>query len=125
RGEVVRVVLSVSTPSARNFVAIEDPIPAGFEPINFALATTAAGDAKLLGEKADNEWLSFEELREERAGAYARTLEPGLPTWTYLARATTSGKFTAPAPRALEMYASETRGRGAAESVVIRAADAI
>src|SRR5690606_32994041 len=34
RGELVRVDLYVSLPTARNFVVVDDPVPGGLEPVN-------------------------------------------------------------------------------------------
>jgi uncharacterized protein YfaS (alpha-2-macroglobulin family) len=51
--------------------------------------------------------------------AFTTLLQPGRGDIVYLALATTPGDFAAPAPRAEEMYAPETFGRGAAERVVI------
>ena len=44
----------------------------------------------------------------------------GLTELVYLARATTAGTFAAPAPRAEEMYAPDTWGRGPSATVTIR-----
>lgn len=49
-GEVVRGKITLTTPDAYNFVAIEDFIPAGFELVNFKLSTE---DQSL---KPKNEW---------------------------------------------------------------------
>jgi len=44
----------------------------------------------------------------------------GVYTYTYVARATTPGVFVVPPPRAEEMYAPETFGRGATDIVTVR-----
>src|SRR5262249_5672159 len=40
-GDLVRVTLSLDLPKERRFVAMTDPIPAGFEPVETWFATTA------------------------------------------------------------------------------------
>ena len=41
-GDLVRVTLSLDLPKERRYVAVTDPIPAGFEPVESWFATTAA-----------------------------------------------------------------------------------
>ena len=43
----------------------------------------------------------------------------GRPHYSYVARATTPGTFVVPPPKAEEMYAPETFGRGATDRVVV------
>src|SRR5690606_20949031 len=45
RGELVRVDLFVSLPTARNFLVVEDPVPGGLEPVSRDLATASTIDA--------------------------------------------------------------------------------
>src|SRR5690606_40870995 len=45
RGELVRVDLFVSVPSARHFVVVDDPVPGGLEPLNPELANVSQVDA--------------------------------------------------------------------------------
>ena len=45
-GELVRVDLYVSLPTARNFVVVDDPVPGGLEPVNRDLATASEVDAE-------------------------------------------------------------------------------
>ena len=40
-------------------------------------------------------------------------------TYSYFARATTPGRFVVPPPKAEEMYAPETFGRGASAVVIV------
>jgi uncharacterized protein YfaS (alpha-2-macroglobulin family) len=44
-GELVRVDLFVSLPTARNFVVVDDPVPGGLEPVDRQLATASTVDA--------------------------------------------------------------------------------
>jgi len=63
--------------------------------------------------------VDHQNLRDDRAEAFAATLRPGVYQFEYMARATTRGHFIAPAPHAEEMYTPETRGRGAVDDVVV------
>ena len=58
-------------------------------------------------------------VRADRFEAFRLRLNPGRYELTYIAIATTPGNFAAPAPRAEEMYAPETFGRGAAARVIV------
>src|SRR5262249_26764483 len=45
-GDLIRVALSLDLPKERRYVAVTDPIPAGFEAVESWFATTAADMAK-------------------------------------------------------------------------------
>jgi uncharacterized protein YfaS (alpha-2-macroglobulin family) len=124
-GSVVRVRVSMVAPARRYHVALVDPLPAGLEPLNPALATT--GDLPLDPKASGTDrywywsraWYEHENLRDDRAEAFASLLWEGVHEYTYTARATTPGTFVAAAPKAEEMYDPETYGRGASERVII------
>ena len=58
-------------------------------------------------------------MRAERFEAFSTLVPPGRREISYVALATTPGDFAAPAPRAEEMYATETFGRGAAARLIV------
>ena len=58
-------------------------------------------------------------MRDERVEAFASLLYAGVHEYTYVAAATTPGVFVAPPPKAEEMYAPETFGRGASDRVIV------
>ena len=64
-------------------------------------------------------WYEHQNLRDERAEAFSALLWEGVHTYRYVARATTPGAFVVPPPKAEEMYAPETFGRGATDRVII------
>jgi alpha-2-macroglobulin len=64
-------------------------------------------------------WYEHENLRDERAEAFASLLWEGVHTYSYLARATTPGTFVVPPPKAEEMYHPETFGRGAGDKLIV------
>jgi alpha-2-macroglobulin len=124
-GARVRVTLTMVAASRRLHVALVDPLPAGFEPLNPALRG-AERDVRPAGEAAGGgrrwwwgPWFEHQNLRDDRAEAFTSLLPAGVYTYSYVARATTPGVFTAPPPRAEEMYAPETFGRGGTDRVEV------
>jgi len=125
-GARVRVTLTLTAPSRRLHVALVDPLPAGFEPVNAELQgarpappgpdDAPAGDWEWWWQRY---WYEHQNLRDQRAEAFTSLLRAGTYTWSYLARATTPGSFVAPPPHAEEMYSPETFGRGASDRVTV------
>lgn len=138
-GARVRVSLVMTARARRYHVALVDPLPAGFEPLDPSLATTArdaASDGSRVGVVggpglggpgrgaghwwwSSRPWFDHENLRDDRAEAFASLLWEGSYRYRYTARATTPGTFTAGPPKAEEMYSPEVFGRGATDRVVI------
>ena len=137
-GARVRVRLTMVAPTRRYHVALVDPLPAGLEALNPALATTGSlpedggsdvtplgvpglGGARHLGAEAwwSHPWFDHQNLRDERVEAFAALLWEGVHSYRYIARATTPGSFIVPPPKAEEMYSPETFGRGATDRVVV------
>jgi hypothetical protein len=137
-GARVRVKLTLVAPGRRHHVALVDPIPAGLEALNPVLATTGTiprgpadtvdvtGAPGLGGPGGRGHWwwwrrvwYDHQNLRDERAEAFASLLFEGVYTYSYVARATTPGRFVVPPARAEEMYHPETFGRGATDHLVV------
>ena len=59
------------------------------------------------------------QVRDDRVEAFSSLLWEGVHAYAYVARATTPGTFIVPPPKAEEMYAPETFGRGATDRVVV------
>jgi hypothetical protein len=125
-GARVRVRLTMAAPARRYHVALVDPLPAGLEALNPALAVTGSVPQDEKGEAAKRNpwswwrtWFEHQNLRDERAEAFASLLREGVHTYSYVARATTPGTFVVPPSRAEEMYHPETFGRGATDRVVV------
>jgi uncharacterized protein YfaS (alpha-2-macroglobulin family) len=126
RGAQVRIRVTMAAPAERAHVALVDPLPAGLEAVNTALAVSAPApeDPKARGVHFGAwfwkwTWYEHQNLRDERAEAFASFLPAGVFDYSYVARATTPGTFIAPPPKAEEMYAPETFGRGAGDRVVV------
>lgn len=121
-GSLVRVRLLVHNPDARHYVAVDDLLPGGLEPLNTALKTTEAVDlgapnpAVLAGLGV----LSYQEMRDHRVAFYADEMLPGDYEFVYVARATTPGTFFLPAGRTEAMYAPDQYGTSGGGLVVIR-----
>jgi uncharacterized protein YfaS (alpha-2-macroglobulin family) len=128
-GALVRVRVTMVAPARRYHVALVDPLPAGFEPLNSALAASESVPPDPPAEAAkggrgipwwwQSAWYEHQNLRDERIEAFASLLWDGVYDYTYVARATTPGDFVVPPPKAEEMYDPETFGRGAADRVVV------
>ena len=126
-GARVRVRLTLVAQSRRYHVALVDPLPAGFEALNPALAVT--GDIPKDPASQANPyggwwwwgpWYEHQNLRDERAEAFTSLLWEGVYTYTYVARATTPGEFIVPPTKAEDMYSPEVFGRSGTERVVVK-----
>lgn len=126
-GARVRVRVTLVAPARRTLVAMMDPLPAGFEAQNPALAVTGTLPVDPNAQQAGGRywwwhrpWYSHQNLRDERAEAFADLLWPGVHEYVYTAVATTPGRFVVPPPKVEEMYHPETFGRGASAKVIVR-----
>jgi uncharacterized protein YfaS (alpha-2-macroglobulin family) len=125
-GKKVRVRVTMVAPDRRYHVALVDPMPAGFEVMNPALAVTgeipkdpkaqSSGDPYWYWHST---WYEHQNMRDERVEAFASLVWEGVHEYVYTARATTPGTFVVPPPKAEEMYSPEVFGRGAGDSVVV------
>jgi len=126
-GSRVRVTLEMAAPARRSHVALVDPLPAGLEAVNPALATTGSvpdEDDDQVGIRPwwNPRWYEHQNLRTERVEAFTTRLAGGVYTYEYVARATTPGEFVVPPAKAEEMYHPETFGRTGTARMVVRSA---
>jgi len=129
RGDVVRVDLFVSLPTARHFVVVNDPVPGGLETVNSDLATASTLDAEAGKFQASKEswWFHFsnwsdygryfwsfyhKELRHDSARFYADYLPAGNYHLSYTAQAIAVGEFVVMPVSAEEMYDPDVYGKG-------------
>ncbi|WP_373048020.1 MG2 domain-containing protein [Vulgatibacter sp.] len=137
-GELVRVRVRIASNQQRHYAAIEVPLPAGLEAVDTSLASTAAlprtqeeegpGEGyeyesaeDLYGDRPPEDfgpWAerfyspwSHTEIRDDRVLLFADQLPPGVHVASFVARATTPGRFVLPPVHAEEMYAPEVFGR--------------
>ncbi|HSO40060.1 MAG TPA: alpha-2-macroglobulin family protein [Labilithrix sp.] len=128
-GSKVRVRVSMVAQSRRYHVALVDPIPAGLEALNPALAVTGEipKDPKNEATQAkggrywywNRTWYEHQNMRDERVEAFASLLYDGVWDYSYVAKATTPGVYVVPPPKAEEMYSPETFGRGAGDRMIV------
>ncbi len=118
-GSLAVVTLDVVVPQETLFVAVDDPLPAGFEAVNATLLTESAEQQRTLDEAAQREgvpqrsWEGFNhiEMHDNRVRLFADSLTAGAHTHRYLIRALTPGTFQVPGSKAEQMYAPEVFGR--------------
>jgi len=122
-GDVVAVTLKVVIPQPRYFVVVDDPLPAGFVPINPAFETESKELFKEIQKrKREFWWQGFKhiEMSNEKILLFADYLSPGIYTHTYLVRVTTPGIYHLPPAKVEEMYTPEIFGRSEEREVVIK-----
>lgn len=141
RGEVVRIDLYLSIPSARNFVVVDDPLPGGLETVNTDLATASTVDDNAAAyeaaggswwfnysdwqEYAHSRWSFYHrELRHDAARFYADWLPAGNYHLSYAAQAVAEGDFAMMPVGASEMYDPDVYARGVAGELKVEATDA-
>lgn len=141
-GDLVRVRVRVATNQERHWAAFEVPLPAGLEPVDTSLATTAgakrnpdeegpsgdyeyesdedqyAGSAYEEEEGRESVWaysfwspFNHIETRDSKVVLFADHLPPGIHVSSFVARATTPGKFLLKPAHGELMYEPEVFGR--------------
>ncbi len=125
-GSRVQVKLTMVAPARRYHVALVDPLPAGLEPMNPALAVTGTIPLSPSEQQSRGRfwywmgtWYEHQNMRDERVEAFTSLLWGGVYSYSYAARATTPGDFVVPPTKAEEMYAPETFGRSASDRVIV------
>jgi uncharacterized protein YfaS (alpha-2-macroglobulin family) len=121
-GSLVRVRVKIKTNSEHHYVAIDDKLPAGLEPLNTSLATTerVSQDQFTTITQRSLAVLSYNEIRDHRVAFYVDEMLPAEYEYTYVARATTPGIFLRPAGRVEAMYQPEICGTTKIDEVVIK-----
>jgi hypothetical protein len=124
-GARIRVKITMATSNRRYHVALVDPLPAGLEIINPALAVS--GDVPQDPDSNTNRygwwwwgtWYEHQNMRDERAEAFTTLLWDGVYTYSYVTRATTPGTFVVPPAKAEEMYTPEVFGRSDGDILIV------
>lgn len=124
-GDLIRVTVVLTLRGEGRYLALTDPLPAGFEPLDGWLRTTAT-DLNLTGSAEETSWdrwrsgtFQHVEKHADRVVAFATRLASGRHKFSYLVRATTAGTFNAPGARVEAMYAPELTGRSDAATVIV------
>jgi alpha-2-macroglobulin len=125
-GQLVLVDLLLESVEAREQVVVEDPLPAGLEPVDLGFETTTQAlsqsiestQAELDARAAGGTWarpsrpqLVHREIHDDKVLLFLAHIEPGIHHLRYLARATTPGRFVMPPTRASCMYDPEVFGQ--------------
>jgi uncharacterized protein YfaS (alpha-2-macroglobulin family) len=130
-GDLVRVTLSFLLPKDRHYVAVTDPLPAGFEAVESWFETTKSSltqQAVQAGARSQEGWRAYAgvgyfdhiERHDDRMEMFATSLSEGAHTISYVVRATTSGTFRTAPTRVEEMYSPEIFGRTASTQIEVR-----
>ena len=129
-GDLVRVTLKLDLTKERRYVAVTDPLPAGFEPVESWFASTAATLRASQDDQGEVEqdWSAWwrrggfdhVERHDDRVLLFATRLSEGSHEFTYIVRATTAGTFRTAPSRAEEMYEPEVFGRTGTAMVEVR-----
>jgi uncharacterized protein YfaS (alpha-2-macroglobulin family) len=128
-GDVVTVKLVVKADAAQKWVAMVDPIPAGFEVLNPKLASggTAQPGKPAPQQPSQDPWAKrwgyvqwdHQELRDDRVLWFADNLYGGHYELTYQARATIDGSFSAMPATIEAMYQPHVRGRSTPAKITV------
>ena len=120
QGDLVLVRLTIVAPHTLHYVVVNDALPAGLEAVDQSLETNQQS-AQPNQFKWDDliykgwGWWLFDHIQyhDERVELSATELPPGTYVYSYLARASTIGKFQVVPPIAQEFYFPDVYGRGA------------
>jgi uncharacterized protein YfaS (alpha-2-macroglobulin family) len=133
-GNLVLVDLLLESAEPREQVVIDDPLPAGLEPLDVALDTSSQNervqdDGPHAGDRHQALFqygVAFRspsgmhrEEHDDRVLTFLSHIDPGIYHFRYLARATTPGDFVVPPTRASCMYSPEAWGESAASRFVV------
>ncbi|MBI3361423.1 MAG: alpha-2-macroglobulin, partial [Chloroflexi bacterium] len=116
-GQDVKVTLTIVAPNDLYYVVVEDPFPAGMEPVDTSLLTTSVvgenpGYSDPFGYGWGWWWFSNTDLRDEKLTLFATYLPKGTYTYTYTLHASLVGKYNVIPTTANEFYFPEVMGRG-------------
>jgi hypothetical protein len=128
-GSAVKVELTVHTDATLVYLTLNDPIPAGIEPIDSSLNTSQQGlfnapqylyrpFSTTSGDLTP--YVTHSDLRDDQVDLYSYYLPPGTYKYTYLAQATVAGKYDVAPTHASETFFPEVFGRSAGQSFVVR-----
>lgn len=136
RGELVRVDLFVSLPTAGHFIVVDDPVPGGLEPVSRDLANASFVDADA-GEferRGGSWWFQYgdwrhynvsrwsfhhQDIRHDAVRYYADYLPPGNYHLSHTAQAIAEGDFRHMPVRAEAMYDPDVHGIGLGGSLTV------
>jgi hypothetical protein len=126
-GDHLLVRISLLVPSDQYYVIVEDPFPAGTEPVDTGLLTSPTGPQPPEDFTSDVVrkgwgWWAFTraEVHDDRTMLFAEHLSAGTYQYTYRIVATFPGEFRVLPPRAWDLFFPEVYGQGAGQVYTIR-----
>ncbi|MBX3059536.1 MAG: hypothetical protein KF770_24055, partial [Anaerolineae bacterium] len=127
-GQLVKVQITVNLPENGSYLIIEDKLPGGLEALNEGLNTTSR-IADEYWEYQTEEWgwqslgYNYKEIFGDRVSFFVTEMGKGQRTFTYFARATLPGAFTALPAEVSGMYTPLLWGRSASAQLTISAGE--
>jgi uncharacterized protein YfaS (alpha-2-macroglobulin family) len=131
-GDVIDVHLTIIAPHDLYYVVVEDPLPAGTEAIDTALATSSVliEEPGLIRDEDDGvwpglrywwwNWYSRTEIRDDKVVLFSDYLSAGTYEYTYSIRATQAGEYQVIPTSAHEFYFPEVFGRSSGRMFSIK-----
>jgi len=123
-GDLITVHLRLIASRGLQYLLLEDPLPAGVEPVEVRLRTTSseARGPRTKGPSPNPSWWHWwywspthVDLRDDRAGIFQTYLSAGTYEVTYQVRASIPGTFIVGPATARQMYSPEVFGRTGSE----------
>jgi uncharacterized protein YfaS (alpha-2-macroglobulin family) len=119
-GQLVEVTLTIIAPNSLNFLLLEDPIPAGTEPVDTNLATAQQTGTSASFQAVRDEnlpwwyswWWADAQFRDESVVVSVDYLAAGTYQYRYMLRPTVEGRYNVIPTTAREFYFPEVYGRG-------------
>jgi hypothetical protein len=118
-GKIARVTLTVLTNQARNFIVLDDPVPAGFEIINASFQTVAV-TGREENQRRSSWAFQHAEKYDDHVLVFADYLPPGIHTFMYDARVVRTGEYQMPATRVEGMYEPEVFGQNGSAKIFVK-----
>jgi alpha-2-macroglobulin len=112
-GDRIVVTINIKSHRAGRLVAIDDPVPAVFEPINPNFRPATADESE-----TDQDYTDYRAIRGDRVEFFRNQLPAGDYSFSYLSRVRFAGEAIAPGTKVLEMYRPDRFGLG--ETVKVR-----
>jgi uncharacterized protein YfaS (alpha-2-macroglobulin family) len=129
-GDVISVRVIMTLPQDIYYFVLEDPLPAGTEPVDTSLLTTNQSNQPPTVRPAYDPywywgWWYFDhtEMHDEEVDLYADFLPSGTYVYTYEVRASVPGEFQTMPSHAYAFYFPEVFGRGAGMLFTVQPAE--
>ena len=126
-GDTLLARISVTVPTDEYYVVVEDPFPAGMEPIDGSLLTAPTGMPPEMLPRAQTDrvgwrWWYFNraEMRDDRLVLFADHLPAGTYQYTYLLSAALAGEYRVLPTSAWAFYFPEVYGHSAGRVYTIQ-----